>query len=642
MRAGTVRRVFSVVLAALLVLLAGAADALALPRNVNTTVDAANGVCSTAPGGCTLRDAIEGASSGDVVNVPAGTYLLAPALGELTVDTALSIVGASARTTIVSGQNQSRVLAVTGGNATVSGVTLTAGNAASASPSGQGGAVFVGGGVQLTMTNSAVTASTTGAAPNQGGGIYTDGTVELVGSTVGGNSTSNAGGGIFSSSDFGILKMTASTVSGNAATATGGGVYSADAALTVLRSTIAANTARGASGVFWPAATDIPDFNDTIIAGSGSPACGAGSIPSGTYNLSTDASCSFTGIGDKQSTNPLLGPLANNGGPTNTQALSPSSPAIGAANPALTSCHETDQRGVARPQGTGCDIGAYEYRAPTLTVKKVVVNDQGGTKTPASFSVHVKAAGADIAGSPKPGTSTGRTYVVAPGTYVVSEDTIKSYTSAIFGSCAADGKVTLAEGQAKTCTITNSDKPPVLGKLLNIEPEKGTIRVKLPGKKKTWRKLTGGEQLPLGTRVDTRKGRIGMFAAANKSGKVAQADFYDGIFKIGQTKGKRPITVLTLVQKLTGCKAKAAGNASVAKKKKKAKRRRLWGNGKGRFRTKGKRSAATVVGTKWLVEDRCTSTLTKVARGNVKVRDYVKHKTVLVKKGHRYIARAKR
>ena len=74
---------------------------------------------------------------------------------------------------------------------------------------------------------------------------------------------------------------------------------------------------------------------------------------------------------------------------------------------------------------------------------------------------------------------------------------------------------------------------------------------------------------------------------------------------------------------------------------KKKKKRRLWGDGKGRFRTKGKHSAATVVGTKWLVEDRCTSTLTKVARGKVKVRDFVKHKTVFVTKGHKYVARAR-
>ena len=68
----------------------------------------------------------------------------------------------------------------------------------------------------------------------------------------------------------------------------------------------------------------------------------------------------------------------------------------------------------------------------------------------------------------------------------------------------------------------------------------------------------------------------------------------------------------------------------------------MWGDGKGRFTTKGKHSAATVVGTKWLVEDRCTSTLTRVARGKVKVRDFAKHKTVTVKAGKSYTARAKR
>jgi ferric-dicitrate binding protein FerR (iron transport regulator) len=74
----------------------------------------------------------------------------------------------------------------------------------------------------------------------------------------------------------------------------------------------------------------------------------------------------------------------------------------------------------------------------------------------------------------------------------------------------------------------------------------------------------------------------------------------------------------------------------------KKKKRRLWGNGSGRFRTKGKHSAATVVGTHWLVEDRCTSTLTRVRRGRVRVRDFVKKKTVIVRAGKKYVAKAKR
>jgi hypothetical protein len=138
--------------------------------------------------------------------------------------------------------------------------------------------------------------------------------------------------------------------------------------------------------------------------------------------------------------------------------------------------------------------------------------------------------------------------------------------------------------------------------------------------------------------VDTLKGRVTLFAAANKSGGTSKSDFYDGIFKLTQTKGSKPITVLTLVEKLRGCKA--TGKASAAAKKKR--KRRLWGNGSGRFRTRGRHSAATVVGTKWLVEDRCDSTLTRVVRGKVKVRDFVKKKTVTVRKGKRYIARARR
>jgi hypothetical protein len=91
-----------------------------------------------------------------------------------------------------------------------------------------------------------------------------------------------------------------------------------------------------------------------------------------------------------------------------------------------------------------------------------------------------------------------------------------------------------------------------------------------------------------------------------------------------------------LVDKLTCPKA---GRAVAAARKKK---RRLWGDGGGRFRTKGKHSAATVVGTKWLVEDRCTSTLTRVTRGRVSVRDFVKRKTVTVRAGKKYVARARR
>ena len=74
----------------------------------------------------------------------------------------------------------------------------------------------------------------------------------------------------------------------------------------------------------------------------------------------------------------------------------------------------------------------------------------------------------------------------------------------------------------------------------------------------------------------------------------------------------------------------------------KPKTRKLWGDGKGKFRTKGQYSAATIRGTKWLVQDACTTTLTRVAQGVVSVNDFVKRKTVLVKKGKTYTARPKK
>ena len=161
-------------------------------------------------------------------------------------------------------------------------------------------------------------------------------------------------------------------------------------------------------------------------------------------------------------------------------------------------------------------------------------------------------------------------------------------------------------------------------------PRAARCRIRLAGTNR-FVELEEGQQIPVGTVVDTPKGRVTLVAAGGQ-----QADFFDGIFRIGQGKGARPLTTLTLVEKLTCPKA---GSAIAAAKKKK---RRLWGDGSGKFRTKGKHSAATVVGTRWLVEDRCTSTLTRVIRGRVSVRDFVKKKTVIVRAGKKYVAKPRR
>jgi hypothetical protein len=163
----------------------------------------------------------------------------------------------------------------------------------------------------------------------------------------------------------------------------------------------------------------------------------------------------------------------------------------------------------------------------------------------------------------------------------------------------------------------------------------GTVRIKRPGRKR-YVTLTAEAQIPVGSSIDTRRGRI-TITAAQGGGRTASADFFDGLFKLTQTKGRKPIATLKLIERLSCAKAK---RATIAAKKKK--KRRLWGDGKGRFRTEGKYSAATVRGTRWLTQDRCTSTLTRVVRGRVAVRDLVKRKTVIVRAGKRYTARSKR
>jgi len=109
---------------------------------------------------------------------------------------------------------------------------------------------------------------------------------------------------------------------------------------------------------------------------------------------------------------------------------------------------------------------------------------------------------------------------------------------------------------------------------------------------------------------------------------------YQGVFVITQTGGSKPVTQLALAGKLRCPRGKASQSA-------RKRVRRLWGDGAGRFRTKGRTAAATVRGTIWLTEDRCNGTLVRVRRGSVSVRDLVKRKTVIVKRGKSYFARAK-
>jgi CSLREA domain-containing protein len=514
------------------------------------------------PNDCSLREALDTFETEIVVLLPAGgqDYVVDSQLGlGQVLDVTIRGTGSGLATIRLNANSpQDRVISA-GTNMTLqlSRVRITGGR-----DDDQGGGIEVNDGATLRMSDSEVVGNT---APS-GGGIWSAGTLVLDRTTVAGNEATGdvselgLGGGI--AIGTGGATLTNTTVSGNRADQ-GGGIHTQQS-MTLRNVSLVGNTVPapspnqngGALFQQFPTGSGRQVIaRNTLIARNVDGSCGGTllfPIDSNNglldeLNRSPGPSCNTDTVDNFLVANAMVAPsLAQNGGLTRTHALLAGSPAINAG----ASCLATDQRGVSRPQGAACDIGAYE------------------------------ATGATPPSGPPP----------------------------------------------------DEELPdPVPHKNVNALPKSGTVKIKLPGSDK-FVELTEGQQIPLGTTVDVRRGRVTIVAAA---GAGQTADFYGGIFKLTQTKGSRPITVLSLVEKLS-C---PTGKASTAAKKKR--KRRLWGDGRGRFRTKGRHSAATVVGTKWLVEDKCRSTLTRVVRGRVRVRDFVKKKNVIVKAGKKYVARAR-
>jgi len=192
---------------------------------------------------------------------------------------------------------------------------------------------------------------------DQGGAIQTSGLVTLYQSSITDNhATSGAGGGVYVDAAFPGLHLHNTTVSNNTASTagTGGGIHNNAGDVWLEWVTVAEN---GPLGIVNTAGGNIMIENSIVAYNTGGNCTGIG-LGSGGYNIEDGTSCNFTGGSDISSTDPLLGPLANNGGLTPTHALLGGSPAIDSASPDM--CTSVDQRGVSRPQGAQCDRGAYE------------------------------------------------------------------------------------------------------------------------------------------------------------------------------------------------------------------------------------------------------------------------------------------
>jgi large repetitive protein len=267
-----------------------------------------------------------------------------------------------------------------GGTAAITGSTLKGNSTPHA----------IGGGIEtygpLTVTGSTLTGNT--ARGGYGGGIEAyyggvPGTVRIADSTLSGN-RADIGGGI---DDSAAVSVTQSTLSGNSARKGGGIFVEGSSEVSVRSSTLAGNTASvpGSGGGIQTYACgrgtvsyttiagnstgldlSCPDvqLTGTIVASSTAGANCPGSAPaeSAGYNLDSGKSCGFTKPADLHSTNPKLGPLTGNGGPTLTEPPRPGSPAINHGGRPANGCPATDQRGLPRPSGPACDIGSVEVQ----------------------------------------------------------------------------------------------------------------------------------------------------------------------------------------------------------------------------------------------------------------------------------------
>jgi CSLREA domain-containing protein len=151
-------------------------------------------------------------------------------------------------------------------------------------------------------------------------------------------------------------------------------------------------------------------------------------------------------------------------------------------------------------------------------------------------------------------------------------------------------------------------------------------------------------QLPVGSFVDTRYGTVRLESARNRKGRTQAGRFTAGVFKVLQSRRRaKGITDLQLNGgAFRACRARSGDSSAVAAGLSRRAIRRLRSSARGRFRTSGRNSSATVRGTVWEVIDRCDGTLTKVRRGKVAVRDFRLKRNVLVRAGRTYLARARR
>lgn len=326
-----------------------------------------------------------------------------------------------------------------GGGIYVSGVvsltrTVVSGNSA----------YFGGGGAEVRGILHAVNSTLSGNTARVGAGLDVgfNGHAELTDSTIVQNNASIEGGGVVAEAgmDVDALVLTRVLVEGNSATSGGGGLADLNSTVTIINSTFTGNSApvgsamqfgstsssvlrnctvsgnQSGNAIDGPFSGGKPTLVNTIVANNtGGPNCGSfpGAVNDGGGNLDSGTSCGF-GLSSLSNANAALGALADNGGSTQTMMPGAGSAAIDAID--CTNAPGTDQRGMSRPQGTKCDIGAIES-APPLSLNVSDYADFAFYGESPSYIVTLKNDSATDAISGVKISASGSTALDNPGTY---------------------------------------------------------------------------------------------------------------------------------------------------------------------------------------------------------------------------------
>ena len=502
-------------------------------------------------------------------------------------------------------------------------------------------------------------------------------------SLTGNSSGSGLGAGINYGGGVGaVLNVENSTVANNSS---GGGVINtvsgfSTGTVNIKNSTIAGNTnvAGTTAGLL---RQNMGTFTVTSSILANTDNC-AGSITSGDHNLVSTAvgDCNLAATSDQSNTDPLLTPLADNGGGSLTMAPNTGSTAIeGGAIMGDPDCPAVDQRGATRI-GEVCDIGAFEGAkasassdpAGSVDASSAVLSgtlslfvtpttyrfDYGTTAAYGSSTPTLPAPSGVATTFPVSATVTGlspaTTYhyrlVVMDSAFGESSSGDQTFTTAAApgpgpgggagpGPGPGGGGPTLPTGPTGPLALA-----PKRGVGIVIGRSTGTVLVRRRGTSRFIR-LAASRIVAPGSEIDTRKGSVTLTSARDAKGTPQTAVFRSGRFVVTQARNSALTQLALSGTELKPCgrlpvvRASASALTPLARRKV---RRRLFGSGKGSFSTKGKYGSATVRGTKWSVSDSCDRTRVSVTQGTVNVRDFVKRRTVRVRAGRSYTALAPR